>query len=103
MNQTDEDCVIAMTAITDARFQSELLEKAQAAKKLRKDFSGEPEWSRNTPQRLREALAPFRNDGTLPDYPLGSDFTEVEQRLVKALGWLKRETTTCLLYTSRCV
>ena len=94
LNQTDEDCVIAMTAITDARFQSELLEKAQAAKKLRKDFSGEPEWSRNTPQRLREALAPFRNDGTLPDYPLGSDFTEVEQRLVKALGWLKRETTT---------
>ena len=94
LNQTDEDCVIAMTAITDARFQSELLEKAQAAKKLRKDFSGEPEWSRNTPQQLRKALAPFRSDGTLPDYPLGSDFTEVEQRLVKALGWLKRETTT---------
>ena len=94
LNQTDEDCVIAMTAITDARFQIELLEKAQAAKKLRKDFSGEPEWSRNTPQQLRKALAPFRSDGTLPDYPLGSDFTEVEQRLVKALGWLKRETTT---------
>ena len=29
---------------------------------------------------------PFRRDGTLPDYPLGSDFTPVEQRLVKALG-----------------
>ena len=28
-------------------------------------------------------------DGPLPDYPLGSDFTPVEQRLVKALGWLK--------------
>ena len=94
LNQTDEDCVIAMTAITDARFQSELLEKAQAAKKLRKDFSGGPEWSRNTPQRLREALASFRSDGTLPDYPLGSDFTEVEQRLVKALGWLKLNTST---------
>jgi hypothetical protein len=31
-------------------------------------------------------------DGTLPDYPLGSDFTDVEQRLVKALGWLKANT-----------
>ena len=42
----------------------------------------------------RAALAPFRADGTLPDYPLGSDFTEVEQRLVKALGWLKANTAT---------
>ncbi|MEO6103571.1 MAG: acetyl-CoA hydrolase, partial [Pseudoxanthomonas sp.] len=43
---------------------------------------------------LQAVLAPFRKDGTLPDYPLGSDFTEVEQRLVKALGWLKAETAT---------
>ncbi|RYZ70923.1 MAG: acetyl-CoA hydrolase, partial [Lysobacteraceae bacterium] len=92
--QTDEDCVIAMAAITDARFQDGLLGQAKASRKLRKDFAAEPEWSRNTPQRLRDALAPFRADGTLPDYPLGSDFTEVEQRLVKALGWLKANTST---------
>src|SRR5690606_14308085 len=41
---------------------------------------------------LRESLAPFRADGTLPDYPLGSDFTDVEQQLLKALGWLKART-----------
>ncbi|RZA28462.1 MAG: acetyl-CoA hydrolase, partial [Lysobacteraceae bacterium] len=94
LNQTDEDCVIAMAAVTDARFQPALLEQARQAKKLRLDFNAEPEWSRNTPQRLQTVLAPFRKDGTLPDYPLGSDFTEVEQRLVKALGWLKAGTTT---------
>ena len=94
LNQTDEECVIAMAGITDARFQAGLLEKAKQSRKLRADFDGEPEWARNTPQWLRETLAPFRKDGTLPDYPLGSDFTEVEQRLVKALGWLKTETTT---------
>jgi acyl-CoA hydrolase len=94
LNQTDEECVIAMAGITDARFQGGLLEKAKQSRKLRADFDGEPEWARNTPQRLREALAPFREDGTLPDYPLGSDFTEVEQRLVKALGWLKANTAT---------
>jgi acyl-CoA hydrolase len=94
LHQTDEECVISMAGITDARFQGELLEKAKASKKLRPDFILEAEWSRNTPQRLREALAPFRRDGTLPDYPLGSDFTDVEQRLVKALGWLKKETAT---------
>ena len=94
LNQTDEECVIAMAGIADARFQAGLLEKAKQSKKLRADFNGEPHWARNTPQRLRQALAPFRKDGTLPDYPLGSDFTEVEQRLVKALGWLKAETAT---------
>jgi acyl-CoA hydrolase len=94
LGQTDENCVIAMAGIADARFQHGLLEKAKQSKKLRVDFAAEPEWLRNTPQRLREALAPFRNDGTLPDYPLGSDFTEVEQRLVKALGWLKAGTDT---------
>jgi hypothetical protein len=94
LGQTDEDCVIAMAGIADARFQTGLLDKAKHSKKLRADFCAEPEWARNTPQRLSGALAPFRSDGTLPDYPLGSDFTEVEQRLVKALGWLKKETDT---------
>jgi acyl-CoA hydrolase len=94
LNQTDEDCVIAMAAITDSRFQNGIIEVAKQSKKLRSDFSAEPEWSRNTPQHLRATLAPFRTDGTLPDYPLGSDFTEVEQRLVKALGWLKANTAT---------
>ena len=94
LNQTDEECVIAMAGIADARFQARLLEQAKQSKKLRTDFNGEPGWTRNTPQRLREALAPFRKDGTLPDYPLGSDFTEVERRIVKALGWLKANTAT---------
>ncbi|NDK38004.1 acetyl-CoA hydrolase [Pseudoxanthomonas gei] len=94
LGQTDEDCVIAMAAISDARFQQPLLDQAKASRKIDKDFAAEPEWSRNTPQRLRDALAPFRSDGTLPDYPLGSDFTEVEQRLAKALGWLKAQTGT---------
>ncbi|GAB3315960.1 acetyl-CoA hydrolase/transferase C-terminal domain-containing protein [Luteimonas notoginsengisoli] len=90
--RNDEDCVIAMAGISDARHQRALLETAKRDRKLRPDFTPPQAWSRNTPQRLREALAPFRSDGTLPDYPLGSDFTEVEQRLLKALGWLKAST-----------
>ncbi|TDK23276.1 acetyl-CoA hydrolase [Luteimonas aestuarii] len=90
----DEDCVVAMAAITDARFQGGLLDKAKASKKLRAGFTAPEAWARNTPRRLREALAPLRADDTLPDYPLGSDFTVVEQRLVRALAWLKREAAT---------
>ena len=91
---TDEDCVRAMAGVADARFQDALLSQAKSAKKLRADFAAPDAWKRNTPARLRDALAPLRADGTLPDYPLGSDFTVVEQRLVRALAWLKRETAT---------
>lgn len=92
--KTDEDCVVAMTAIADARFAGDLIDTAQRNGKLRRDFAAPPAWGRNAPPRLREALAPFRNDGTLPNYPLGSDFTEIEQRLLKALSWLKARTAT---------
>lgn len=92
--RTDEDCIIAMAGITDARFIAPLLEQAKAAGKLRGDFSAPAAWQRNTPQHLAERLAPFRRNGTLPDYPLGSDFTDTEQRLVRALSWLKANTAS---------
>ena len=98
----DEDCIVAMAGIADARFRPALLDTAQRAGKVRADVvlpgvaqtrsASLREGSPHTPEHLRAALAPFRADGTLPDYPLGSDFTVVEQRLVKALGWLKANT-----------
>lgn len=92
---TDEDCVHAMTAITEAPFQGGLLQQAQASRKLLAASQPDPQrLQRNTPQALAAALAPFRADGSLPDYPLGSDFNEIEQVLVKALGWLKANTQT---------
>lgn len=88
---TDEDCAIEMIGIADAAFQPALLAEARQAGKLRSDVAL-PRWQRNRAERVRAALAPFRADGSLPDYPLGSDFTEIEQRLLRALTWLKRHT-----------
>ena len=94
-NLTDEVCVVNMAAITDAAFQDELLQTAKASKKLAASFAAPPRWrERNSATAVSAALAPFRQSGELPDYPLGSDFTEVEQHLVKALGWLKQNTAT---------
>jgi acyl-CoA hydrolase len=90
----DEDCVLAMAGIADARFQHALLDAAHRSGKVDSATPDPRALARNTPQRLCEALAPFRADGSLPDYPLGSDFTPVEQRLVKALTWLKANTAT---------
>jgi hypothetical protein len=89
----DAGCVRAMLAITDARFAPAL--RAQAAKALKLPEAAEPVgWQRNSPAAIARALAPFRAAGLLPDYPLGSDFTPVEQRLVKALAWLKSSGAT---------
>ena len=91
---TDEDCIAAMAGIADARFQQALLSTAKGAGKIADDFTLPAEAARNTPLDLRARLAMLRRDGTLPDYPLGSDFTSVEQRLVAALGWLKVATAS---------
>ena len=90
----DEDCVTAMLGVTDAAFQNGLLATAQRNGKVRSDYALGASAQRNTAEHLSATLAPFRRDGLLPDYPLGSDFTAAEQRLVNALGWLKRATAT---------
>ena len=90
----DEDCAKAMLAITDVRFQAELARQARASMKLAADFQLPVAWARNTPAVLRAALLPFRRSGLLPDYPLGCDFSEEEQRLVRALAWLRSATGT---------
>ncbi|MDZ4348677.1 MAG: acetyl-CoA hydrolase/transferase C-terminal domain-containing protein [Xanthomonadaceae bacterium] len=92
--RSDEECVIAMLAVSDARFIDALADQAKAAGKLDRDFVPPDAWRQNTPERLAELLRPYRSNGLLPDYPMGSDFTEVEQRLVRALSWLKERTAT---------
>jgi acyl-CoA hydrolase len=95
-DRSDEECIKAMLAISDARFVDELAATAVRAGKLAADFRVPDAWRENTPERLSARLRPYRQMGLLPDYPLGSDFTEVEQRLVRALGWLRARTGTRL-------
>jgi acyl-CoA hydrolase len=88
----DADCIRAMLAIGDARFMPTLAAQAIHAGKL--DRADPSIWARNTPQAIDAALGPFRREGLLPEYPIGSDFTPEEQDLVRALGSLKRDTAT---------
>ncbi|MEO8003217.1 MAG: acetyl-CoA hydrolase/transferase C-terminal domain-containing protein, partial [Arenimonas sp.] len=90
----DENCVISMLSICDARFIPKLLEKAKRELKLQADFEAPTSWTLNRPEQLRAALKPFRDKNLLPDYPLGCDFMPVELRLIKALGFLKQETAS---------
>ena len=92
--RADADCVQAMLAITDARFQDGLVEAAVAAGKLPNGFRIPMEWRDNTPEVLRRRLAAARGDGRLPSWPFGSDFDAAERALLPALGWLRSASRT---------
>ena len=90
--KSDQDCVLAMLAITDARFLDGLVAQAKRAGKLRATFSVPDRWRQNMPARLQEAMRPFQARGLFADFPFGSDFTAEERRLLPALQWLKRRS-----------
>jgi hypothetical protein len=87
--KSDAEVIAAMLGVTDSRFQDELMRQAKDAGKLPKDFEI-PAGSRdNHPERIAGALKPAREAGLLPSFPFGSDFTDVEQRLIPALEVLQ--------------
>lgn len=89
--QTDEECVQRMLAITDARFIDGLVEQAIAAKKLPRNFAVPEAWRRNAPDAVRQALAPYQE--SLPSFPFDTELSETEQELGRALTHLKSNTS----------
>jgi acyl-CoA hydrolase len=85
--RTDEETLLALLAITDARFQPELIRQAQAAGKLRRDFTIPEAWKRNTPQRVADQLK--ASGLSFEVFPFGHDFDAGEFRLIKALKVLR--------------
>ena len=90
--KTDEECATAMISISDAQFQRPLVDEAIRARKLPSNFTIPAVWAANTAAQLQARLKPARGDGLLPDYPFGSDFNDIELRLLAGLGWLKAAT-----------
>jgi hypothetical protein len=87
--KSDADVIAAMLQVTDSRFQDELTRQAKDAGKLPASFEIPPAYRQNDPDRIAEALRPARQAGLLPFFPFGSDFTDVEQRLIPALQLLQ--------------
>jgi hypothetical protein len=87
--KTDRDVIAAMLAVTDSRFQDELLRHAKDAGKIEKNFELPRACRDNTRERIALSLAPAREQGLLPPFPFGTDFTATEQRLLPALQLLR--------------
>jgi acyl-CoA hydrolase len=87
--KSDADVIAAMLQVADSRFQNELTRQAKDAGKLPANFEIPKAYRQNTPDRIADALRPARRAGHLPSFPFGSDFTDVEQRLIPALQFLQ--------------
>jgi len=81
--------IAAMLGVSDSRFQDDLARAAKDAGKLPKNHEIAAPYRENFPERIANALKPAREAGSLPSFPFGSDFTDVEQRLIPALEVLQ--------------
>ena len=90
----DHEVAAALLNIADSRFQEALLREAKRAGKLAPNHMIPDVHRQNTPQRLAEALNPYRTGGLFPDFPFGSAFTPEELGLGKALKKLQARSSS---------
>ena len=90
--QTDSEVIKRLLAVADSRFQPQLLKDAKANGKLAAAYEIPERYLANLPQTLDDKLHPWSLAGVLPDFPFGTDFTEDELHIVRALKRLKHAT-----------
>jgi hypothetical protein len=73
----------------DARFHDDFVVHAKRLGKLRHDYVVPSHARGNTPRRLEQSLQPFRERGMFSALPFGSDFTDEELVIAKALRRLQ--------------
>jgi Acetyl-CoA hydrolase/transferase C-terminal domain len=94
--KSDADVIASMLQVADSRFQNDLMRHAKDAGKLPKNYEIPAAHRENFAERITRALQPARDAGLLPSFPFGSDFTDVEQRLIPALQVLQDAQRTPL-------
>ena len=92
--QSDQDCIKRMICIADSQFQEELRQTAISYNKLDSHWHVPKEFTNNTAENLNKTFNEFQQQGYFPHYPFGSDFTDDELVIIKALTYLKSNTKT---------
>jgi acyl-CoA hydrolase len=90
--RTDQEVISALLNIADSRFQDGLKREAQAAGKLARGHQIPDMHRNNTPRALEERFVLARARGLFSEFPFGTDFTNEEIVLAKALAQLKKST-----------
>lgn len=87
--QSDAEVIKRLINVADSRFQQELLDVAKSHGKLPADYMVPAVARNNTPERLSAVMAPFQQEGLLPEYPFGSELTDEERSLIASLRAVK--------------
>lgn len=92
--KSDADVYMQLIQIADSRFQADLLKQAKRAGKLPANARIAEAYCHNTPERIREFVSRQQKNGLFQAFPFGTDFTEDELHLARALKMLKSRTAT---------
>ncbi len=87
--RSDSEVVKRLIAVADSRFQAELVKQAKANGKLEADYEVPECFRHNLPEVIAAKLKPWSEAGLLPDFPFGTDLTEDELHMVRAMKKLK--------------
>jgi hypothetical protein len=90
--QADAEVIRRLLAITDSRFQDELLAAAKMNGKIELEYEIPAAQRNNRPEVVETRLRRWHEAGLLPDFPLSTDFTEDELVIVQALTRLQHST-----------
>jgi len=90
----DRKVIANLINIADSRFQNELLAKAKENQKIPDNYKIPQVYRQNYPERLEKELKPFREKGLFKPFPFGSQFTDDEIIIGKALQSLKSTMET---------
>lgn len=88
-SKSDKDVMKELLNICDSRFQDGLLEEAKKNGKIEADYEIPEKFRNNYPEKLEELVAPFKVKGLFPMFPFGTDFTDDEVAIGKALKMFK--------------
>jgi acyl-CoA hydrolase len=87
--QADAEVVKRLIAIADSRFQDTLVKEAKAHGKLEADYVVPERYRNNLPLALEAKIHRWAQAGLLPDFPFGTDLTEDELHMVRAMKRVK--------------
>jgi acyl-CoA hydrolase len=89
--KTDQEIVHRLLDITDSRFQQALVESAKGNGKISSDYTISPAFRQNRAEEISGKLGKYKELGLFKAFPFGTDLTEEEIFIGKALKILKKK------------
>lgn len=89
-SKTDEEVIQELIQIADSRFQSQLMAQAKKAGKLSYSYKVPPRFKNNYPWKYQMLITQEQEKGFFSPFPFGTEFTDQEIRIGKALKFLNK-------------